>query len=338
MERDYRYEISRIVDDEPCAFPVLIKGKGGKMYHVSCGKCYRCLKKKKMGFVNRLHYEHQAAKSSLWITLTYRDECLTKVMDNQLSVFDEPTHQEYAVLNHRDFQLFMKKVRKECEEKYQAKIRYFMVGEYGPTTFRPHYHCLMFFDKVIFPLDLYNLIDSNWQLGYHVIDTPTPERFNYCAKYCIVPSDLPSFYKQYPPYMRCSKGIGKQFITDEKIQYYRNLITQPKTMFNASFLVRDSVRYSLPRYYKDKIFNVHEKRQIAYASKRNGERVANERTLLIENLFKDIEDARNKGDEARLEDLTESLRLWLRTYNEVIRNREEADRNWRDKQMKKSKI
>lgn len=291
-----------------------------------------------MAFVNRLHYEHEAAKSSLWITLTYRDECLTKVVDNQLNVFDEPTNHEFAVLNHRDFQLFMKRVRKECEEKYHSKIRYFMVGEYGPTTFRPHYHCLMFFDKVIPFLGLYDLIDNNWQLGYHVIDKPTSERFNYCAKYCIVPSDLPDFYKQYPPYMRCSKGIGKQFITDAKIKYYKDLITQPTTISNASVLVRDGVRYSMPRYYKDKIFTVNEKRQIAYDTKRHAERMANERSLLIENLFKDIEDARIKGDEARLEDLTKSLRLWLRAYNEVIRNREEADRRWRDKQMKKAKI
>lgn len=338
MVRDYNYEISHIVDNEPCAYPQLIKGKGGKMYHVSCGKCYRCLKKRKMAFVNRLHYEYEAAKSSLWITLTYRDECLTKVVDDQLSVFDEPTHQEYAVLNHRDFQLFLKRVRKQCLDKHQAKLRYFMVGEYGPTTHRPHYHCLMFFDKVISMLDLYDLIDQNWQLGYHLIDLPTEERFNYCAKYCIVPSDLSDFYKQYPPYMRCSKGIGKQFITDAKIKYYKDLITQPTTISDASVLVRNGIRYSLPRYYKNKIFDEHEKRQIAYITERAIDRVAYERSLLINNLLSDIQDARDKGDEARLEDLVKSFKLWVKTGNEIIRRREEADRKWRDKQVKKAKI
>jgi hypothetical protein len=60
---------------------------------------------------------------TLWVTLTYSPEHLPN-----------PPY-----VSKEDVQLFLKRLRKET-----PKFRYFIVGEYGDTTYRPHYHCCFF--------------------------------------------------------------------------------------------------------------------------------------------------------------------------------------------------
>jgi len=54
-----------------------------------------------------------------------------------------------GVVFNNDFQLFIKRLRQTLKRKYEIsyKFGYFRVSEYGPTTFRPHFHCLLFFPK-----------------------------------------------------------------------------------------------------------------------------------------------------------------------------------------------
>jgi hypothetical protein len=57
-----------------------------------------------------------------------------------------------------DIQKFFKRLRRRVEydrhnlisnvKKENRSFRYFITSEYGPTTFRPHYHGLMFFDNI----------------------------------------------------------------------------------------------------------------------------------------------------------------------------------------------
>lgn len=61
-------------------------------------------------------------------------------------------------LNHRHFQLMLKRLRKHfsvlqpnaigLRPDQENQIRYFMSGEYGETTNRPHYHALLFNIKI----------------------------------------------------------------------------------------------------------------------------------------------------------------------------------------------
>lgn len=48
------------------------------------------------------------------------------------------------MLSKIDLQLFLKRFRKYLSKYTNEKIRYYAVGEYGPQTFRPHYHLLFF--------------------------------------------------------------------------------------------------------------------------------------------------------------------------------------------------
>ena len=96
------------------------------MQQVPCGRCIECLKLRVNSWYVRINEELKISSSAYFVTLTYEHEPITPD--------GEPT------LDYRDIQLFMKRLRK-CQDE---KIRYFIVGEYGSKTGRPHYHALLF--------------------------------------------------------------------------------------------------------------------------------------------------------------------------------------------------
>lgn len=53
----------------------------------------------------------------------------------------------YALLYYRDIQLFFKRLRKYINKYYGEKIRFYIIGEYGTKSLRPHWHCLLFFNS-----------------------------------------------------------------------------------------------------------------------------------------------------------------------------------------------
>ena len=56
-------------------------------------------------------------------------------------------HGLYALLYYRDIQLFLKRLRKHINKYYDEKIRFYVIGEYGTKSLRPHWHCLLFFNS-----------------------------------------------------------------------------------------------------------------------------------------------------------------------------------------------
>lgn len=56
-------------------------------------------------------------------------------------------HGLYALLYYRDIQLFLKRIRKYIYKYYGEKIRFYVIGEYGTKSVRPHWHLLLFFNS-----------------------------------------------------------------------------------------------------------------------------------------------------------------------------------------------
>lgn len=90
-----------------------------------CGQCIGCRLERSRQWAVRCMHEASMHVDNCFITLTYDDDHLP----------DPPT------LVKRDFQLFMKRLRKYFSPK---PIRYFLCGEYGDQTWRPHYHAIIF--------------------------------------------------------------------------------------------------------------------------------------------------------------------------------------------------
>lgn len=94
-------------------------------------------------------------------------------------------------LVYRDFQLFMKRLRKSV-----GFVRFFMAGEYGSEHARPHYHSLIFgFD---FPDRVYwgkspggaaifrsALLESLWPYGFSSVGELTFQSAAYVARYSL---------------------------------------------------------------------------------------------------------------------------------------------------------
>lgn len=70
-------------------------------------------------------------------------------------------------VNYRDYQLFAKRFRKYLFTKNGSyeKISSYVVSEYSPRTFRPHFHILFFFDSDEVAKNIRQAVFQSWKLG-----------------------------------------------------------------------------------------------------------------------------------------------------------------------------
>ncbi|UPW41664.1 replication initiator protein [Peromfec virus RodF8_28] len=106
---------------------------------IPCGTCLGCRVDKSREWANRLllEKEYYPDDQVYFITLTYDDD---HVPYTYYSDPDSGEAQPALTLSGDDLQRFIKRLR------YHAKssLRFFGCGEYGPQTFRPHYHLIVF--------------------------------------------------------------------------------------------------------------------------------------------------------------------------------------------------
>lgn len=150
-------------------------GENGDKLFLPCGHCIGCKRDNALAWATRCMHEAQLYDCNLFLTLTY------KTVGN-------------PSLEYRDFQLFMKKLRKEFRGVSKAPtglfpIRFFCAGEYGETYGRPHWHALLFNmdfpDKVRFENGTFRsaMVESLWEHGMVVVGSVTPQSAAYVAGY-----------------------------------------------------------------------------------------------------------------------------------------------------------
>lgn len=93
----------------------------------------------------------------------------------------------------RDAQLFLKRVRKNLSKYSDEKIRYYIVSEYGPKTFRAHYHVLFFYDEVKTQKVMSKVIRQAWQFGRVDCSISRGKCNSYVARYVNSNYCLPRF-------------------------------------------------------------------------------------------------------------------------------------------------
>lgn len=117
-------------------------------FEVPCNKCVLCRDKKARDWSTRGMCESQMSISKPWfITLTYND-----------------THLPSEGLCKKHCQNFMKRFRMNAERYfgYALNLRFFLCGEYGSKTHRPHYHLLLWNLPLIECSHLEKLVDKSW--------------------------------------------------------------------------------------------------------------------------------------------------------------------------------
>ena len=152
-----------------------------KPFNLPCGKCIGCRFNYARAWALRCQLEALSHKENCFITLTFSPEELNN-RQNPWSV------------DVKDFQLFMKKLRKDLNKP----IRFFHCGEYGEKTHRPHYHALIFghdfripsinntvkkFGKNKYPLYESSYLTQKWGRGHTTVGELNFDTASYTARY-----------------------------------------------------------------------------------------------------------------------------------------------------------
>lgn len=242
-----------------CISPITLR-KGNALQTFPCGKCNFCLQSRRSDWSFRLNIEEKQSKTSHFITLTY-DEKHQPFRDTQ----DKETGEWYTVptLHKPDLQTFIKRLRHANESAgefitqsaqyglYTAgdfqlwpPIKYYAVGEYGGTTFRPHYHLIIFNIKP----PVLERIPQLWGKGHTVIGTCEPASIHYTTKYVL--NKKHGWGPLLPPFACISQGVGKTYLHTNGHEHKETL---------RNFVVADGKKQRLPRYYSEKIFSIKDR-------------------------------------------------------------------------------
>lgn len=218
-----------------------------------CGQCIGCRLERSRQWAVRCVHEASLYERNCFITLTFSPEHLPKS----------------GSLDKRDFQLFMKRLRKE----HGSGVRYFHCGEYGERNFRPHYHaCLFNFnfdDRELWSvrsgirLDVSKDLARLWPFGFSTVGDVTFESAAYVARYITkkVTGDMAaSHYERVSPsgevfnlqpeYTTMSRrpGIGRGWLD----KYCSDIYPHDRVVL----INNDSVRICKPPKYYDSVFEI----------------------------------------------------------------------------------
>lgn len=100
---------------------------------------------------------------------------------------------------NRDLDLFLKRLRSYYPDE---KLRYYAVSEYGPTSFRPHWHLLLFSNSDRFSQTVCENVSKAWSYGRCDASLSRGFAAQYVASYVNSFVALPDFYTQMPKVVR----------------------------------------------------------------------------------------------------------------------------------------
>jgi len=241
-----------------CITPYIVRKRtDNRAITVPCGRCPECVKRKVSGWSFRLMQEERNSSSAYFVTLTYDTRHVPI------------TRKGYMSLSKRDVQLFLKRLRKLHYSKTDInlaenkrhdnisnnnRITYYAVGEYGSTTRRPHYHCILFNTTR-------EKIAKAWSLGEIHIGQVTGASVGYTLKYMSKPSKQKHHANddRQPQFALMSKGLGKAYLTPQMVQWHKNAL-----IARMYVNLMEGKKASMPRYYKDKIYTEQERKRISH--------------------------------------------------------------------------
>lgn len=229
------------------------KGQLGSELQVPCNNCVGCRLDRSRSWSTRIMHERREHELAVFLTFTYSDEHLP----------------EGNSLLKRDFQLFMKRLRK-YHHYYNGddnKLKYFMCGEYGGKTQRPHYHAIVFgldfADKRFHkhgkrgdPIYTSVKLDELWGLGHTYIGSVSIQSAGYVARYCLdkingemadehyrrINPQTGECWNVLPEYQASSQGLGAAHFD----KHY-------KQMYIRDSCIVQGKEIPVPKYYDKKL-------------------------------------------------------------------------------------
>lgn len=251
-----------------------VRGPGGTVQMVSragfhdrhlelpCGHCRGCRRDQAADWALRCEHEAQqwthpdGSSNNAFITLTFNDEGLARRKEEQGT--------DPRALSVRDWQLFAKRLRKEC-----GPFRFMMSAEYGEGELkRPHYHALLFGQDFSKDRTLWTEKDGRtsfrsetleklWPNGFHDIGHLVPQTINYVCRYVMKKQRG----KTKGPIQRIDTQTGEEYSVPEEFALMsrggRNgkgigwgwFQENQRDAFPSDYLVTQGRRTRVPAYY-----------------------------------------------------------------------------------------
>ncbi len=250
---------------------------------VPCGQCIECrINYARMWSCRIMNETELYPPNTCWfVTCTYNEDHLPpakpirRVNKETGEITIEPSR--FNSLNLRDHQLFMKRLRKYMSGKSDMKVKFFMSGEYGEESLRPHFHYILF-GVYLNDLELYKITPAGDRLytsrclqelwnngpeerGFVTVGAVTPDSAGYISRYAIKKRKKvdTSFYEDMglkPEFLCMSRkpGIGKEWFDLHKDEIYET----DKIVLSG----RDgAISVKPPRYY-DNLFSLENMDQL----------------------------------------------------------------------------
>lgn len=210
---------------------------------VPCGKCRACRIARAREWSMRVMHECESWDASSFATMTYDDAHMPGSNG----------------LEKRDFQLFIKRLRRGLGER---RMKYYGCGEYGDRFGRPHYHAILFgvdqSEKA--------LVEEAWSedgqpIGWTMLGSVSWDSARYVADYVHKDTRKEMYGGREPPFSLKSQGLGKDWADANAEQLRAN----GRTSVHGSTV-------GLPRYYIDRV-GVPRSERIAHAEAREAEQL-----------------------------------------------------------------
>lgn len=197
-----------------------------------CGSCRSCRLKRRGEWAMRLAHEASTHNNqTLFVTLTYNAANLPK--NGSLSIIH--------------CQKFFKRLRRRLEKRGDpVKFKYYLCGEYGPKTCRPHYHVVILGLSMSYADDIYKAWGLCDAPGFKCEPVLSDKAFKYVAGYASKKlgvrynSKFIEKYSKIPEFQLQSHGIGRSYIT--------SIADYVKKKLTIRFKGKDRVP---PRYYRN---------------------------------------------------------------------------------------
>lgn len=231
--------------------------------NIPCGQCIGCRLDYSRQWAVRCVHEAKMHEKNCFITLTYDDEHVP---------WSHVTGEQTLVKKHH--QDFLKRLR---DYFYPQKIRFYLCGEYGETTHRPHYHAILFGfdfpDKQLYKISplgykyyMSPILNKLWKHGHCMITDVTFDSCAYVARYIMkkVKGEIAKdyYYGVQPEYVCMSRRPGIAAGWFEK--YKGDVYPYDEVVIRSNGKIR---RLKPPRYY-DKLYDLEEPEKLAVIKER----------------------------------------------------------------------
>lgn len=219
------------------------RGNVVQLLQVPCGRCVGCRIGRARSWSLRCVHEASLHDRNCFVTLTYSPDKLPP----------------FGSLRYRDFQLFVKRLRKEF---FPEPIRYFVCGEYGEGLERPHYHACLF--GVDFPdkvrLSLLGkrsgwrsaTLERLWGHGHTHLGDLNVRSAGYAARYVLKKVTGAAAEPHY-------QAVDSDGVIGSRVPEFARMSLRPgvgagwferyATDLSGDYVVHDGSKYGVPRYY-----------------------------------------------------------------------------------------